>query len=556
MANHRKKREWPEDFQDSQIRIEGKIKKFITTFIQEFNNNLNDLSQVLDRETKYKPEIIRNNAAQIFIDFLTFIRSLPIKTPLIDLGKLTSNIENFILIIKKRYDRKTIKKIINGISPNNDRSALGISMIACDLVRIYEQQLSFISNSSDFYYIKKFAKDMIAAIIVYILDQPDNLPQEADKMAKFISPCIMNPKFVKKNCYSKKKGSQLKIDWQGNENLKVYSFDLVESSGITIEEDNSYKYYDLPRQGKNAQYGFRQLSIFRQQDSEKQDAIRCLNDITKQIKSSSQPLYQYQSKLSRNLDMQFFIQYAEQVLDVVKQDEYKISVTIDDDQINAITALITENVFNLISDLLNKLKISLKEVFTNEMVEKITKCLDLITNEEFVLTYSNKQILEHMNQNQETIIKMLNEIFENQNRMQQELDNLNQKRGNGIATLIPSQPKENISQDGDCLDGVVMDRTLEEGEGAQRILDLISKTQILNDIKAVNLKVFYECLGLKHFKVKTILSSNLTIGDRLKNIIKIWCNEKQTEATKRVLVEALSKVGLDKAAELVSKSQK
>ncbi|RDD35933.1 Apoptotic protease-activating factor 1, partial [Trichoplax sp. H2] len=51
--------------------------------------------------------------------------------------------------------------------------------------------------------------------------------------------------------------------------------------------------------------------------------------------------------------------------------------------------------------------------------------------------------------------------FENQNRMQQELlDNLNQKRGNGIDTLIPSQPKENISQDGDCLDGVVMDRTL------------------------------------------------------------------------------------------------
>ncbi|EDV20024.1 uncharacterized protein TRIADDRAFT_61448 [Trichoplax adhaerens] len=545
MANHRKKREWPEDFQDSQIRIEGKIKKFITTFIQEFNNNLNDLSQVLDRETKYKPEIIRNNAAQIFIDFLTFIRSLPIKTPLVDLGKLTSNIENLILIIKKRYDRKTIKKIINGISPNNDRSALGISMIACDLVRIYEQQLSFISNSSDFYYIKKFAKDMIAAIIVYILDQPDNLPQEADKMAKFISPCIMNPKIVKKNCYN----IYCCV-------VNIYPDAAVESSGITIEEDNSYKYYDLPRQGKNAQYGFRQLSIFRQQDIEKQDAIRCLNDITKQIKSSSQPLYQYQSKLSRNLDMQFFIQYAEQVLDVVKQDEYKISVTIDDDQINAITALITENVFNLISDLLNKLKISLKEVFTNEMVEKITKCLDLITNEEFVLTYSNKQILEHMNQNQETIIKMLNEIFENQNRMQQELDNLNQKRGNGIATLIPSQPKENISQDGDCLDGVVMDRTLEEGEGAQRILDLISKTQILNDIKAVNLKVFYECLGLKHFKVKTILSSNLTIGDRLKNIIKIWCNEKQTEATKRVLVEALSKVGLDKAAELVSKSQK
>ncbi|RDD45594.1 hypothetical protein TrispH2_003559 [Trichoplax sp. H2] len=202
MANQQKEKKWPEDFDNSQISIEGKIKKFITTFIQEFKKTLNALSQQLDSKIEYDPKIIKNNAVQVFRHSLSFIGSLPIKIPIpmVDVGKLTSIIDNFILKIKERCDRKTIKKIINLVSPNNDGTALGISMIACDLVRIYEQQLSFISNSSDFYYIKKFAKDMIAVIILYILDQPENLPQEADKMAKFISPCIMNPKFVKKNC--------------------------------------------------------------------------------------------------------------------------------------------------------------------------------------------------------------------------------------------------------------------------------------------------------------------------------------------------------------------
>ncbi|EDV22016.1 uncharacterized protein TRIADDRAFT_59578 [Trichoplax adhaerens] len=543
MANMQEKKEWPEDFDNiSQFKNGPKIKQFLITFIQKFTIKLKVLSQVLEKEIKLKPGMIANTATQFLTGILSCLQFVPTDGPF-NLVQGMSLIQTLISEIAERYDRRSIKKIIDHLTPNNDRVELAISMIACDLVRIYEQQISIISDAYDNHYIKKLAEDMIEAIIAYIIEQKDKPPKEPLSFAKFISKCIIEPNFVIKHSttnsdrqgkqlakvddkkeglravttekysrYKGKKGSKLKIALKENEELsKIYSSDLVLNTGIRIEVDNSFKYYDLKRYEKTDHYGFRQLSFFH--DGNSRDFICGLNDITQQIMSSPQMLFNYQSKLSGNLDREFFISYAQQVLNAaLLKDKEEVSATINDDQISTITRLLTENISNLIKDQMDQFKDLINQCLDerrfSDMEKMITKFQNMITDEEFISTNSNDQrywksinaLLQESNaflqkadeikMSQDKSLKCQKDIKRQLDCIQYDISNMKQNQfiiqqtvedlpvnqllmqknptttidHEGFQSANSKPPDENTSQDSDCQDHETTNKAHVKGE--------------------------------------------------------------------------------------------
>ncbi|EDV20025.1 uncharacterized protein TRIADDRAFT_61449 [Trichoplax adhaerens] len=464
MANQQEAGKWPEDFDDSQFKNGSKIKQFLITFIKNFISVLQEMSNMLELQIELKSGIIADSTSQFLDGIKSFLLAVS-HDGLYNIAKGNEIIQRLIDEITERRDRKFIKKIIDRLTPNKDSIKLAISIMACDLVRIYEQQISIISGYSDNYYVKKFANDMVKVIIRYILNEEDRPPEKPTDIAKFVIPCLFNPNFAKKKWFKIKKGSELEIVLQENGKLKkINSPDLIINTGIRVKVNNSFKCYDLSHGGKIALYGFRQLSFF--SIGNHKDIVNGINDITHQININDQSLYQYKSKLSGNLDMESFIHYAEQVLNVATQkDRFEITATVNDDQINIITTLLTEDISNLINDKMDTFKIYLKEAFGKEMkemkeiLEKIAKYQDLITNEKFILTNSIEEISKAFNIHTKKMIENLEkagterkQILALNLRIEQKLDGLvNQIQSNPTDASGLNQPNRNISQESDNL---------------------------------------------------------------------------------------------------------
>ncbi|RDD45529.1 hypothetical protein TrispH2_003549 [Trichoplax sp. H2] len=473
MANQQEAGKWPEDFDDSQFKNGSKIKQFLITFIENFISVLQEMSNMLELQIELKSGIIADSTSQFLDGIKSFLLAVS-HDGLYNIAKGNEIIQRLIDEITERRDRKFIKKIIDRLTPNKDSIKLAISIMACDLVRIYEQQISIISGYSDNYYVKKFANDMVKVIIRYILNEEDSPPEKPTDIAKFVIPCLFNPNFAKKKWFKIKKGSELEIVLQENGNLKkINSPDLIINTGIRVKVNNSFKCYDLSHGGKIALYGFRQLSFF--SIGNHKDIVNGINDITHQININDQSLYQYKSKLSGNLDMESFIHYAEQVLNVVTQkDRFEITATVNDDQINVITTLLTEDISNLINDKMDAFKIYLKEAFGKEMkemkeiLEKIAKYQDLITNEKFILTNSIEEISKAFNIHTQKMIENLEkagterkQILALNLRIEQKLDGLvNQIQSNPTDASGLNQPNRNISQESDSKDTTVISKPL------------------------------------------------------------------------------------------------
>ncbi|EDV20083.1 uncharacterized protein TRIADDRAFT_61458 [Trichoplax adhaerens] len=162
-----------------------------------------------------------------------------------------------------------------------------------------------------------------------------------------------------------------------------------------------------------------------------------------------------------------------------------------------------------------------------------------------------QSLQDHIIRNR-TLLQLLQEkpvgTFQKICHLYSQLSSVQAEIGYQLLQAIQDYSKDEV--DGKC-------PILDPEQSAKPYLDLIFQTNIPNDVKVVNLKKFYEGLHLKQFKVKTIVSkSDLTIEGKLKELFKIWCNEKQTEATKGVFVQALYDAGLDEAAKLVSISKR
>lgn len=85
--------------------------------------------------------------------------------------------------------------------------------------------------------------------------------------------------------------------------------------------------------------------------------------------------------------------------------------------------------------------------------------------------------------------------------------------------------------------------------------DLIKKTDIPNDRKAINLNKFSTTLGFEHFQVKAIIMNrDRSVEETLHEIFDKWCTEMPNKAIKGTFVKALSNAGLVDVAKLVASS--
>ena len=373
--------DWPEQYDGSNG---SKMRQFIATFIQQFICKLETYGQEVEREIDPKTgkrANVLDTAVTVAGDAMSMV---PFGSAISSTLKLSRTVVSKTAQYKHRCKAKSV---INRLDPGIEGTKLSIALMACDLARMFEQQISMIEcQGASYYYIKKFATDIVDRIIDFMANQKDTprKSEEQYQLAKYALEGALKGK-SKTGTYNLNPGRMLIMSID-ERRVEINSSKLIENVGIKIE-NVGIKIENQPSPGlyrrqsgteeKYQDCGFRRQSLINP-NIDDMDKYELATNVKATIAQ-----YPYQTELSLINDVESLQHYAKTALD---------AVTLDDIQ--------------LIKDIL----LEMKEIA-----------------QEF-----NKNISDQINTSCDTILKA---IDNNQDNLQQLLDDLGQKL-NDIMTIV------------------------------------------------------------------------------------------------------------------------
>ncbi|EDV19152.1 uncharacterized protein TRIADDRAFT_62403 [Trichoplax adhaerens] len=196
--------------------------------------------------------------------------------------------------------------------------------MALEILLMFEQQISYISDEINYHYIKKLADDMTDAIIKAFANEETTSSSNSKPvdLAEFAIKTIASPTFSKKHMtsyLSKGTGSELKVL---PEKKKIRASELLKNIGIRTVEDNTVKYYKLKGEKSDiCEYGFRQKSFLEGSGSINKKSYELLDS------SAIKKNFKYQTQLGKVENVEDLKHYAQNILNEVLVDEKSLIVT-------------------------------------------------------------------------------------------------------------------------------------------------------------------------------------------------------------------------------------
>ncbi|EDV19047.1 uncharacterized protein TRIADDRAFT_62502 [Trichoplax adhaerens] len=408
MASQQTISNWPKELDDPNNSDGLKFKQFLKHFILKFIAKLEIASKVVENEES-APLGKTGKGVKVAFNFLGSAASdtATAVTGVVSSVFRCSAIVNSIIQLLgegivwylQKCKREKLKELIDKIAPDNDDTTLAISMMALEILFMFEQQIHYISDEIDYHYIKKFANDMTDAIIEAFVNEKS---KPVDR-AKFAIKSIACPGFSKKNrdsCLSKGTGSELKVLAENGEK-KIKTSKLFKNIGIRTVEDNTVKYYKLKGEKSDiCEYGFRQKSFLEGSGSINKESYELLDS------SAIEKNFKYQTQLGKVENVEDLKHYAQNILNEVLVDEKSLIVTMLD--------RIKEDVQSLNDDVMKPVQANIEKILEtlnnvsdiNNSIDDIKKLTQLIKD----ITEKNNSLLDRFAEQYDKVICRLESI--------------------------------------------------------------------------------------------------------------------------------------------------
>ncbi|RDD35806.1 hypothetical protein TrispH2_012224, partial [Trichoplax sp. H2] len=213
MASQQTISNWPKELDDPNNSDGLKFKQFLKHFILKFIAKLKIASKVVENEesaplgkTGKGVKVATNILGSAASDTATAVTG-----GLSSVFRCSATANTIIQLLGEgivwylqKCKREKLKELIDKIAPDNDDTTLAISMMALEILFMFEQQISYISDEINYHYIKKLADDMTDAIIKAFANEETTSSSNSKPvdLAEFAIKTIASPTFSKKHMTS------------------------------------------------------------------------------------------------------------------------------------------------------------------------------------------------------------------------------------------------------------------------------------------------------------------------------------------------------------------
>ena len=187
----------PNLFESEKIEDNYKFKTFLITFIQHFMEQLDLISLTVDREIGINGNLVGYRKANIMRACSSAAVKLP-STGVPGEGLVKNLLKTGMQRLAESYDRKKMNQIVDRITPGSQETNEAIVMIACEIARMYEEQISKLSAENNCKYCKKLAKDIASGILLYVPVEECAPFRDSVNLTKFCLQWVQKPEFANK----------------------------------------------------------------------------------------------------------------------------------------------------------------------------------------------------------------------------------------------------------------------------------------------------------------------------------------------------------------------